>query len=77
MGEKPRHYISYMLRIWQAREDEDAVWRCSLENSNTREVHVFLNLGEMNSYLTSETKTLALRNLIGKQGDSRGKKSLY
>jgi hypothetical protein len=67
MGEKPRQYVSYMLRMWQAKEEDDAVWRCSLENSTTREVRVFSNLGEMNSYLASETQILTSQKPIVKQ----------
>jgi hypothetical protein len=33
----PRHYMSYLLRTWQAREDEPALWRASLESPHTGE----------------------------------------
>jgi hypothetical protein len=33
----PRHYMSYLLRAWQASEDEPTLWRASLESPHTGE----------------------------------------
>jgi hypothetical protein len=40
----PRHYMSYLLRAWQASEDEPALWRASLESPHTGERVGFENL---------------------------------
>jgi len=32
MSEKPRRYLSYLLRLWQASSGGELVWRASLED---------------------------------------------
>ena len=61
MVEKPCQSVSYLLRIWQAREGDKAVWRCSLQNSVTGEVRGFPTLDAMSTYLVGMTNTLTLQ----------------
>jgi len=44
-------YFSFLLRLWQAGNMDEPVWRASLENPHTREVVGFNNLSELITYL--------------------------
>jgi len=43
--------VAYMLRLWQARDDERAVWRASLEDPHTGEVAAFATLAALTAFL--------------------------
>jgi len=54
--QRPR-YLAYMLRLWQAGEDEAPGWRASLENPHTGERHGFGNLAQLVVFLEEQTET--------------------
>jgi hypothetical protein len=59
MSEKPRRYLSYLLRLWQANSGGELVWRASLENPHTGERHGFACLAELIAYLEDEMRNHA------------------
>jgi hypothetical protein len=50
MSEKPRRYLSYLLRLWQASSGGELVWRASLEDPHTGERRGFACLAELIAY---------------------------
>ena len=51
-GEQPQ-YASYLLRVWQAEEDGQLVWRASLESTARRERLNFASLQALTAFLIS------------------------
>jgi hypothetical protein len=56
MSEKPRRYLSYLLRLWQASSGGELVWRASLEDPHTGERRGFACLAELIAYLEGEMR---------------------
>ena len=56
MSEKPRRYLSYLLRLWQASSGGELVWRASLEDPHTGARRGFACLAELVAYLEEEMK---------------------
>ena len=56
MSEKPRRYLSYLLRLWQASSGGELVWRASLEDPHTGERRGFACLAELVAFLEEEMK---------------------
>jgi hypothetical protein len=54
MSEKPRRYLSYLLRLWQASSSGELVWRVSLEDPHTGERRGFACLAKLVSFLEGE-----------------------
>jgi hypothetical protein len=54
MSEKPRRYLAYLLRLWQASSGGELVWRASLESPRTDERRGFACLAELIAYLEGE-----------------------
>ena len=59
MNETQRGYVSYLLRLWQAQDNGDWVWRASLESSQTGQRWVFANLDEALAFVRSQTTELS------------------
>jgi hypothetical protein len=58
MTQKRHDYRSYLLRLWRAGEEDEAVWRASLERSDTHRRHGFASLEELFEFLRAETGAL-------------------
>jgi hypothetical protein len=56
MSEKPRRYLSYLLRLWQASSGGELAWRASLEDPHTGERCGFACLAELVTFLEKEMK---------------------
>ena len=56
MSEKPRRYLSYLLRLWQASSGGELVWRASLEDPHTGERRGFACLAELIACLEEEMR---------------------
>jgi hypothetical protein len=54
MIDEQRHYLSYLLRLWQERATSPAVWRASLENSRTGEVVGFADTMQLFAFLQEQ-----------------------
>jgi hypothetical protein len=63
MAQERPDYLSYMLRMWRAREDKREVWRASLQSPQS---------GERVSFRTLEALFAFLRQQTGAAPDSDG-----
>jgi hypothetical protein len=54
MSEKPRRYLSYLLRLWQASSGGELVWRASLESPHTGERQGFSSLAKLVAFLEEQ-----------------------
>jgi hypothetical protein len=72
MSEKPRRYLSYLLRLWQASSGGELVWRASLEDPHTGARRGFACLAELIAYLEGEMRDHP--QMRGDQAQSRGAK---
>ena len=48
-------YRSYLLRLWQVKQNGDIGWRASLEEAGTNQQHAFADLEDLFRYLVTET----------------------
>jgi len=55
MDNRDEKYLSYMLRLWQARTDAGGSWRASLEDPRTGQRTGFAGLEELFGYLSRQT----------------------
>lgn len=53
---EPR-YLAFMLRLWQVRDNEEMVWRASLEDARTAERHGFASLEMLVTFLREQMST--------------------
>ncbi len=51
--EQPR-YLAYMLRLCQVRDNDEMVWRASLEDAHTGERHGFASLELLVAFLQEQ-----------------------
>ena len=54
--QEPR-YLAYMLRLWQVCDNEDMVWRASLEDPHSGERRGFASLEMLVAFLQEQTRT--------------------
>ena len=54
MSREERHYLSYLLRLWQVRSEGELVWRASLESAHTGERQGFANLDDLFDFLQEQ-----------------------
>ena len=70
MTKEQPDYLSYLLRLWQVRGEEEVVWRASLESVETRERTGFAGLDELFDFLREQTGvSLASREDEGGTGE--------
>ena len=55
MSKEQRSYLSYLLRLWQAKSGGERVWRASLESPHTDERKSFACLRDLFTFLEQET----------------------
>lgn len=48
------HYRAFLLRIWQERMAETAVWRFSLEDPTSGQRRGFASLAALNTFLSQQ-----------------------
>lgn len=65
-------YISYMLRLWQAGDQEQSSWRASLENPHTGEQHGFANVEALFEFVRQEIGVAYETREGGENGEHRG-----
>ena len=53
--QEPR-YLAYMLRLWQVRDNEEMLWRASLEDPHTGERRGFASLEMLCAFLQEQTR---------------------
>jgi hypothetical protein len=59
MNERWHGYVSYLLRLWQAEDNGESVWRASLECSRTGQQWVFANLDDLLAFVKTQTSELS------------------
>ena len=57
MSTKGRRYLSFLLRLWQVKQNGDETWRASLEDSRTGARHGFASLGALIKFLFQQTQS--------------------
>jgi hypothetical protein len=57
MAARERRYLSFLLRLWQVRQNGDETWRASLENPRTGERRGFANIRDLNKFLLQQTQS--------------------
>jgi hypothetical protein len=55
MPNVPRRYAAFLLRLWQAGDGDQAVWRASLESPDTKERRGFVCLQDLFGFLQALT----------------------
>jgi hypothetical protein len=55
MAKEQPDYVSYLLRMWRSSDEEDAVWRASLESPHTGERKGFASLENLFDFLREQT----------------------
>jgi hypothetical protein len=53
--QEPR-YLAYMLRLWQVRDNDEMMWRASLEDPHTGERRGFASLEMLVAFLREQTR---------------------
>ncbi|MBU0491806.1 MAG: hypothetical protein KKA73_26890 [Chloroflexi bacterium] len=54
MSGEERRYFSYLLRLWEASDDEGSVWRALLESPGTGERRGFASLDALFAFLAEQ-----------------------
>lgn len=54
MANKHDDYASYLLRLWQAEDDGQIVWRASLEDTRKADRRNFPNLAALMAFLQAK-----------------------
>jgi len=55
MSQEQPVYLSYLLRLWSAWVDDQAVWRASLQGALTDQREGFASLDDLFDFLRRET----------------------
>ena len=55
MSDEPDAYQAYLLRLWRTGSKEKAVWRASLECSDTRQRKGFASLDDLFEFLREQS----------------------
>ena len=53
--DRRQHYLSYLLRLWQAGTGPEMVWRASLQDPHTGELRGFRSLEDLVEFLRRRT----------------------
>ena len=67
MNETHHGYVSYLLRLWQAQENGEWIWRASLESPQTSQQYLFATLDELWAFLYEQTKLSGFSQGISKE----------
>jgi len=59
MNEPHRGYFSYLMRLWQAQDNGEWVWRASLECSQSGQRRFFANLDDLLMFVSAKTSELS------------------
>ena len=52
---KQRRYLSYLVRLWQAHDGVDLIWRASLEDPRTGARRGFADLAQLFAFIEAQT----------------------
>jgi len=51
-----KKYLSFLLRLWRVRQNDNDIWRASLEDSRTGERRGFAGLEALTEFLSQLTQ---------------------
>ena len=54
-----QRYLAYMVRLWTVRNNDELIWRASIENAHTGERHAFADLAGLFGFLREVTGVLS------------------
>jgi hypothetical protein len=54
---KDHRYLSFLLRLWQVKQNSEESWHASLEDPHTGERHGFANLEALMKFLLHQTQS--------------------
>ncbi|HUW14797.1 MAG TPA: hypothetical protein VM537_34075 [Anaerolineae bacterium] len=74
MAEEQAVYLSYLLRLWSAGSDDQAVWRASLESACTSQREGFASLDDLVGFLRRQTGAYADQTRV--RSDEAGDRAL-
>ncbi|MCB9149030.1 MAG: hypothetical protein H6641_09740 [Caldilineaceae bacterium] len=57
MNHPTESYHAYLLRIWREQHNEKIIWRASLEEAQSGQMHGFGSLRELFAFLETQTTT--------------------
>lgn len=57
MNREPRHYYSYLIRIWEAHTNDEQTWRASLERPGLRKRIGFSNIDELFAFIKEDVSS--------------------
>ena len=60
MAREQPDYLSYLLRLWRVSSAEKAIWRASLQSSETGERQGFPSLDELFDFLRRQIGVMSL-----------------
>ena len=64
--QEPR-YLAFMLRLWQVRDNDEMVWRASLEDPHTGERRGFASLEMLVAFLREQARSATQNQEQGKK----------
>ena len=57
MSQEQHVYLSYLVRLWSTRVDDQTVWRALLESAFTDQREGFASLDDLFDFLRQQTET--------------------
>lgn len=57
--EEKSEYRAYLLRLWRVSKTSQPGWRASLERSDGGQLMIFATLGDLFTFLESQTATVS------------------
>lgn len=66
MKHDPR-YVSYLLRVWATEDEEETIWRASLESPRTGARFGFATLEELFAFIAAQTATEEEAEISGRR----------
>lgn len=57
MTSRKQRYLSFLLRLWQVKQNGDEAWRASLEDSHTGARQGFASLEALMKFLLQQTRS--------------------
>jgi hypothetical protein len=70
--DRKRQYLAYLVRLWQAWDKGQAVWRASVENAHTGERRGFAGLAELFAFLENESGQVVQEQHAPNTGEEGG-----
>ena len=61
MTTQPRHYMAYLVRLWQVNGEGQPAWRASIEDPHTGEQRGFASLENLVAFLREQMEETSSR----------------